>query len=207
MSIGLKGERSPECTKTVLSTPMPSAKRMARKTRTSLLAIDEDEESSTSSTIGGHRRSLAYAKHTPALNLLKIPRLVTSEVDVLDTVRAVRDARAAKLQPLGEQLARDKSLRALMSLPMDERMRLYKRVHAAKKIITTRLNASLSNESKSTTRPQTPRDIENHVQLLGPKILSEVLEAERKNEALVASIHSKNKARTLGFLGEIRPVK
>ena len=139
----------------------------------------------------------------------------------METVRIIREARAVRSLPTDEKRARERSIKMMMNLPREERMRLYKRVHAAKRTVTDRITASLvalpmaTGTALSQTRPQTPRDVEEYIDVHGRRILAEatttsnlifffspsqpltllklsqVIETERLEEALVRALRFK----------------
>ena len=162
-----------------------------------------------------------------------------------DTARAFATKRAVGGMPAREKAARDKSLSMLEALPIEERIRLYRRVHAARKTIAKRVAeltdpdrdkrhaATLrimgiqpaSSEQQPITAassappgdqkasgaagagagagatprevvaadpnyiptPRTPREMD----AAGERILREVVEAERREEALAAALEQK----------------
>lgn len=107
----------------------------------------------------------------------------------LETARTMREARAARNLPPAEKDARERSLQKLMQLPLDERLRLYKRVNAAKKVMAARVVGELKDPSVG--QPKTPRELEDHISVVANRVLREVLEAERAEEMLVAAIREK----------------
>jgi hypothetical protein len=77
-------------------------------------------------------------------------------------------------------------------------------VHSAKRIIQARLAASLqlSGADPATPRPQTPREIEDHFDVVGPQILRDVVAAEKraleaslKEDALLAQLRARTTAK------------
>jgi hypothetical protein len=72
-----------------------------------------------------------------------------SEQGGLDTVRTMRTARAVRALPPREREAREKSLQKLGELSLEEKLRLFKRVHAAKKTIAQRVTDVLVKSSTS----------------------------------------------------------
>jgi hypothetical protein len=133
--------------------------------------------------------------------------------ETLDTVRTLREARAAKSLPARERESRERSLKNLEELSLEERLRLYKRVHAAKKAIAQRVtdaiqssmeaDSNLHQESTSRreqnghiVRPKTPREVDEEVDAVGRRALDDIVAAERKEEQLVMALRKKLATKT-----------
>ena len=107
-----------------------------------------------------------------------------------DAARLFAEKRSVARLSEPEQRARIKCLGLLETLPMQERLRLYRRVHAARKTIANRVEELTGTRALSVgavARPRTLWEMDE----AGQRILREVVDAERREEALAAAVERK----------------
>ena len=127
------------------------------------------------------------------LNFDKMDFSSTPE-DALDTARTLETARASRRLGPAERQSREKSLQQLGDMTMEERLRMFKKAHAAKAAIAKRIAHSIETGGEGGARPKTPREVEDLVAKVGERILRDVVEAARQEEKLVAALRAKARA-------------
>ena len=125
-------------------------------------------------------------------------RFSSTPEESLETARILQTARAARALPLEEKKVRNKALDQLDALSHEEKLRMFRRVHAAKSKIAAKVAEVVEEETVETARsggtPRTPREEVERAAEVGGQALRDVLAAERAEEALKRALIEKTRA-------------